>query len=242
MVLFFGNRSLKEQQRLSKLRTDFLTNVSHELRTPLTAIRLHAETLERQLATSKSSAASNAGTILEEVDRLGVLINDVLEFTRIENDKKRFVWETLDLVPVIQDSLALFSHQLSDSGFSVVLDLPDSLVLQRADRAALKQCAVNLISNTLKFSPQQKFLKVRLASNGSQGVWTFEDRGIGVAREDEAHIFEKFYRGRGLDPAMSGTGLGLTLCKAFVEAHGGTIVWEQPESGSGSRFVIRLPV
>ncbi len=242
LVLFFGNRALKEQHRLSKLRTDFLTNVSHELRTPLTAIRLHAETMERQFSGNSSPAASNASTILEEVDRLGVLINDVLEFTRIENDKKRFVWEAVDLVSVTRDSLQLFSQQLSDLGFETRVDLPESLALQRADRAALKQCAVNLISNAIKFSPEEKRLEIRLSTERNQGVWTFEDRGIGIAPVDRPHIFEKFYRGANLDPAMSGTGLGLTLCKAFVEAHGGRISWEEPVSGLGSRFVIHLPI
>jgi signal transduction histidine kinase len=242
LVLFMGSRALKEQQRLSKLRSDFLANVSHELRTPLTAIRLHAETLERQLARINSPTAASAETIVGEVDRLSVLINDVLEFTRLENDKKRFVWERVDLVAVVQESMQLFSQQLSDAGFSVTLDLPESLILRRADRAALKQCAANLISNCLKFSPHDKCLSVRLREENGNAVWETEDRGIGVLPEDQPLIFDKFYRSPSLDPAISGTGLGLTLCKAFVEAHGGTIHWEATPSGAGSRFVIRLPV
>jgi signal transduction histidine kinase len=242
LVLFFGNRALKEQQRLSKLRTDFLTNVSHELKTPLTAIRLHAETLERQSSGNIAPASSSLETIVEEVDRLSALINDVLEFTRLENDKKRYVWESVDLVPVIQESIQLFSQQLGESHFKVVLDLPESLVLSKADRAALKQCAVNLLSNSLKFSPDEKYLAIRLAHEDKQAIWEVEDRGIGVDPRDRPHIFEKFYRGSSLDPALSGTGLGLTLCKAFIEAHGGQITYDGNRSGKGSRFVIRLPI
>jgi signal transduction histidine kinase len=242
LVLFMGSRALKEQQRLSKLRSDFLTNVSHELRTPLTAIRLHAETLERQLARMNSPTAASAETIVGEVDRLSALINDVLEFTRLENDKKRFVWETVDLVAVLQESMQLFSQQLADAGFAVTLELPESLILRRADRAALKQCAVNLISNCVKFSPLDKCILVRLRDENGTAVWETEDRGIGVLPEDQPRIFDKFYRSASLDPAASGTGLGLTLCKAFVEAHGGSIEWEAPASGTGSRFVIRLPI
>ena len=242
LVLFMGGRALKEQQRLSKLRSDFLTNVSHELRTPLTAIRLHAETLENQLARMNSPSAASAETIVGEVDRLSVLINDVLEFTRLENDKKRFVWEKVELVAVLQESMQLFSQQLADAGFAVALDLPESLILRRADRAALKQCAVNLISNCLKFSPHDKSIQLRLREKNGKAVWETEDRGIGILPEDQPRIFDKFYRSGSLDPAISGTGLGLTLCKAFVEAHGGSIEWEAPASGVGSRFVIRLPV
>ncbi|HEU0007300.1 MAG TPA: HAMP domain-containing sensor histidine kinase [Terriglobia bacterium] len=242
LVLFMGSRALKEQQRLSKLRSDFLTNVSHELRTPLTAIRLHAETLERQLARINSPTVASAETIVGEVDRLSVLINDVLEFTRLENDRKRFDWERVDLVAVLEESMQLFSQQLSDSGFSVTLDFPESLILRRADRAALKQCAVNLISNCLKFSPHDKCIFVRLRDENGKAVWETEDRGVGVSPEDQPRIFDKFYRSASLDPAISGTGLGLTLCRAFVEAHGGSIEWEAPTSGLGSRFVIRLPV
>jgi signal transduction histidine kinase len=166
----------------------------------------------------------------------------VLEFTRLENDKKRFVWERVDLVAVLQESMQLFSQQLTETGFVVTLDLPESLILRRGDRAALKQCAVNLISNCLKFSPVDKCILVSLRDENGTAVWETEDRGIGVLPEDRPRIFDKFYRSANLDPAISGTGLGLTLCKAFVEAHGGSIEWEAAASGVGSRFVIRLPV
>jgi signal transduction histidine kinase len=121
------------------------------------------------------------------------------------------------------------------------MEMPESLILQKADRAALKQTAVNLISNSLKFSADQKQLKIRLARNGRKVVWEFEDLGVGIDSQDLPFIFEKFYRGPRLDPAISGTGLGLTLCKAFVEAHGGQIHAESTP-GQGSRFVIYLPV
>jgi signal transduction histidine kinase len=241
LVLFFGHRAWKEQERLSKLRTDFLTNVSHELKTPLTAIRLHGETLERLLAGVSPSAAASVQTIVGEADRLTLLISDVLEFTRIENDKKRFVWETVDLVTIIRESVQLFSHQLDEAGFNLFLETPESLVLQKADRAALKQTAVNLISNSLKFSVDEKQLTIRLARNGRKVIWEFEDLGAGIDPQDLPFIFDKFYRGPRLDPAISGTGLGLTLCRAFVEAHGGEIHAESTP-GQGSRFVIHLPV
>jgi two-component system sensor histidine kinase KdpD len=240
--LFFGNRALREQQQLSKLRSDFLTSVSHELRTPLTAIRLHAETLERQLSSGSLAARSSLETIVGEVDRLGLLINDVLEFTRLENAAKRYRWESVDLVAVIQSSLQLFSQQLAELGFEVKLDLPESLVLEKADSAALKQCAVNLISNSVKFSPKEKFLAIRLRDNANLAIWEIEDRGMGIDPADRAHVFERFFRGSHLDPAISGTGLGLTLCKAFVEAHGGTIACGPTASGAGALFSIRLPM
>ena len=240
-VLYFGHRSLKEQQRLSKLRTDFLTNVSHELKTPLTAIRLHAETLERVVPNSNLTATTSVETIIRETDRLGLLIRDVLEFTRLENDKKNFVWEATDLVAVIQESVRLFSQHLEQAGFELSLDLPESLILERADRDALKQTATNLISNSLKFSPLRKTLTIRVRRNGRRALWEIEDQGLGITPQDLPHIFEKFYRGTTLDPAISGTGLGLALCKAFVEAHGGTIRVESSPN-QGSRFIIELPV
>ena len=242
MVLFFGHRSVTEQQRLSKLRADFLTNVSHELRTPLTAIRLHAETLELQMKRANLSAGSSLETIVEEVDRLSLLINDVLEFTRLENDKKRFVWESVDLVTVIKESYQLFGQQLEESNFQVQLELPESLILERADRAALKQCTVNLISNSLKYSGQEKFLGIRLKQENGIARWQVEDHGIGIPVEERSLVFDKFYRGKALDPALSGTGLGLTLCKAFIEAHGGSISLKDQAVKQGTLFVIELPV
>ena len=241
LVLFFGNRSMKEQERLSKLRTDFLTNVSHELKTPLTAIRLHAETLERMVPASDAAAAASVETIIEEADRLGLLIRDVLEFTRLENDKKKFNWEEVDLVAVIRESVRLFSQQLEQAKFELSLDLPDSLILERADRDALKQTATNLISNSLKFSPDRKALVIKVRRNDGKAIWEVEDQGLGIPPNDLPHVFEKFYRGTSLDPAISGTGLGLTLCKAFVEAHGGQI-YVETSLNQGSRFIIELPV
>jgi signal transduction histidine kinase len=241
LVLFFGNRALKEHERFSKLRTDFLTNVSHELKTPLTAIRLHAETLERGVAAADRSAAISVETIIEETDRLSRLISDVLEFTRLENDKRVFDWEVVDLVPVVRESLQLFSQQFAEEGFEVSVDLPENLILQKADRAALKQTAVNLIGNGIKFSRDRKRLRLSLNRDGNWAIWEVEDGGVGIHPEELPHIFEKFYRGSKMDPATSGTGLGLTLCKAFVEAHGGTIRAENvPEQGC--KFVITLPV
>lgn len=242
MVLFFGQRSVREQQRLSKLRADFLTNVSHELRTPLTAIRLHAETLELQMKRANLPAGSSLETIVEEVDRLSLLINDVLEFTRLENDKKRFVWESVDLVTVVKESYQLFWQQLEEANFQVQLDLPESLILERADRAALKQCAVNLISNSLKYSGEEKFLGIQLSQEDGIASWQVEDHGIGIPIEERSYVFDKFYRGKGLDPALSGTGLGLTLCKAFIEAHGGSISLKDRAVTKGTLFVIELPV
>jgi signal transduction histidine kinase len=241
LVLFFGNRALKEQERLAKLRSDFLTNVTHELRTPLTAIRLHAETLERQLLPADASVSSSAETIIEETDRLSRLISDVLEFTRLENDKRQFVWESVDLVTVIQESLQLFSQQFAEEGFETVVDMPECLILQKADRAALKQTAVNLISNAIKFSREEKSLRLHLAQVDRRALWEVEDRGTGIAPEDLALVFDKFFRGSKLDPAISGTGLGLTLCKAFVEAHGGTITVASAQ-GRGTKFSITLPM
>jgi signal transduction histidine kinase len=242
LVLFFGQRSIKEQQRLSKLRADFLTNVSHELRTPLTAIRLHAETLERQMKGANQPTGSSLETIVEEVDRLSLLINDVLEFTRLENDKKRFVWESVDLVTVIKESYQLFWQQLEESNFEVELELPESLILERADRAALKQSTVKLISNSLKYSGRVKFLGIRLRQDNGVARWEVEDHGIGIPIEERSHVFDKFYRGKALDPALSGTGLGLTLCRAFIEAHGGSITLKDLPVEHGTVFVIELPV
>lgn len=242
MVLFFGQRSVTEQQRLSKLRADFLTNVSHELRTPLTAIRLHAETLELQMKKANLLAGPSLETIVEEVDRLSLLINDVLEFTRLENDKKRFVWESVDLVTVIKESFQLFGQQLEESNFQIQLELPESLILERADRAALKQCTVNLISNSLKYSGQEKFLGIRLKQENGIARWQVEDHGIGIPIEERSLVFDKFYRGKALDPALSGTGLGLTLCKAFIEAHGGSISLKDLVGNQGTLFVIELPL
>jgi signal transduction histidine kinase len=215
--------------------------VSHELKTPLTAIRLHAETLERVVPNSNLTATTSVETIIRETDRLGLLIRDVLEFTRLENDKKNFVWEATDLVAVIQESVRLFSQHLEQAGFELSLDLPESLILERADRDALKQTATNLISNSLKFSPLRKTLTIRVRRNGRRALWEIEDQGLGITPQDLPHIFEKFYRGTTLDPAISGTGLGLALCKAFVEAHGGTIRVESSPN-QGSRFIIELPV
>ena len=209
LILFMGSRALKEQQRLSKLRSDFLTNVSHELRTPLTAIRLHAETLERQLARTNSAATGSAETIIGEVDSLSTLINDVLEFTRLENDKKRFVWERVDLVAVLEESMQLFSHQLTDAGFEVVARTAGQFDSAQGRPGGVEAMCRELDQQLSEIFAARKSILLRVKEENGKAMWETEDRGIGVLPEDQPRIFAKFYRSCNLDPAVSGTGLGL---------------------------------
>jgi signal transduction histidine kinase len=148
---------------------------------------------------SDAAAAASVETIIEEADRLGLLIRDVLEFTRLENDKKKFNWEEVDLVAVIRESVRLFSQQLEQAKFELSLDLPDSLILERADRDALKQTATNLISNSLKFSPDRKALSIKVRRNGGRAIWEVEDQGLGIPQR-LTPCFRKNSPRQSLDP------------------------------------------
>lgn len=236
---------LKRQLRLARQKTDFVSNVSHELKTPLTSIRMFSELLAQQRVTDPEKRQSYLHIITAESSRLTRLINNVLDFSRLERGEKKYEMRALDLVALVRENVETYRPHLEAAGFVLKCDLPQAAIEVNADRDALAQIVVNLLSNAEKYSGARKEIEVRVArTNGPSpgGEVQVLDRGLGVPSGCEERIFEQFYRAHdSLSSGIQGSGLGLTLARQIARAHGGEVRYE-PRQDGGSCFTLRLPV
>jgi signal transduction histidine kinase len=236
---------LNRQLRLARQKTDFVSNVSHELKTPLTSIRMFSELLAEGRVKDPGKQRSYLGIITAETARLTRLINNVLDFARIERGEKKYTFQRCDLAEVVRETADTYRPNLEANGFQFECDLPSSAVLVNGDRDALAQVVVNLLSNAEKYSDSHKEIAVRLLQQDRPLPYVevkVLDRGLGVPAACAEKIFEQFYRAHdSLSSGIQGSGLGLTLARQIARAHGGDVVYE-PREGGGSCFSLRLPL
>ena len=238
-------RSLNAELKLARQKTDFVGNVSHELKTPLTSIRMFSELLAEGRVADAAKQRSYLQIITAEAARLTRLINNVLDFSRMERGEKKYNFQPCDLAGVVRGIEQAFRPHLEAGGFKFVCKLPDAPVAVRGDADALSQIIVNLLSNAEKYSGGGKEITLQLAQRQMplpHAEIKVLDRGSGVPRGSGEKIFEKFYRAHdSLASGIQGSGLGLTIARQIARAHGGDVVYE-PRVGGGSCFVLRLPV
>jgi len=236
---------LNRQLKLARQKTDFVSNVSHELKTPLTSIRMFAELLAEGRVSDRTKQRSYLGIITAEAARLTRLINNVLDFARIERGEKKYQFQRCDLVSLMRETAEIYRPHLEANGFRFECELPNAEVHVNGDRDALAQVVVNLLSNAEKYSNGQKevTLRTRLSAGAPRSVEvSVLDRGLGVPAGSAERIFEQFHRAHdSLSNGIQGSGLGLTLARQIARAHGGDVVYA-PREGGGSCFTLRLPV
>ena len=237
--------NLNSELKLARQKTDFVSNVSHELKTPLTSIRMFSELLAEGRVTDAGKQRSYLNIISAEAARLARLINNVLDFSRMERGEKKYNFQPCDLVAVVQAAAETFRPHLEANGFQFDCALPEAPVAVRGDADALSQIVVNLLSNAEKYSNGQKEISMQLTLQQSPLPFVeikVQDRGSGVPRGSEEKIFEKFYRAHdALSSGVQGSGLGLTIARQIARAHGGDVVYESRDGG-GSCFILRLPL
>jgi len=239
---FLLARDISREAETTRLKTEFVHNISHELKTPLTLIRLYGETLQRKENFTEEQRRESYEIITKESERLSHLINNVLDFSRIDMGRKEFAFVNGPLSLVVQETLDSYRYHLEKKGFTVHEDIAPDLPEMKFDREALASALINLLSNAMKFSPGDKEVTVRLFRRDGQAVLQVVDKGIGIAPQDLAGVFKRFYRVKSsLVSDTSGSGLGLTLVKHTAEAHGGTVEVES-EPGKGSVFSVILPI
>jgi signal transduction histidine kinase len=227
---------------LARLKSDFVSNVSHELRTPLALIRLYAETLELGRITTQEKKEQYYCIIRKESERLTALINNILDFSRIEAGRKEYEFRNTDIAELVRNTLESYRYQIEQQGFAFEESIDSNLPAVPVDREAIARALVNLVNNALKYSSEHKFLGVKLYKESGLVKLEVADHGIGISRRDQAKIFEKFYRaGDPLVHDTKGSGLGLSLVRHITEAHGGEISVESTP-GKGSRFILSLPL
>jgi signal transduction histidine kinase len=231
-----------KEMALAKLKADFVSNVSHELRTPLALIRLYAETLELGRITTPDKKQQYYRIIRKESERLTSLINNILDFSRIEAGRKEYEFRETDIAELVRNTLDSYRYQIEQQGFALEESIDPNLPPVPVDREAIARALVNLVNNALKYSKDDKFIGVKLYRDNGAVNLEVTDHGIGIARRDQSKIFEKFYRaGDPLVHNTKGSGLGLSLVRHITHAHGGNIAVESTP-GRGSRFIMSLPL
>jgi signal transduction histidine kinase len=235
-------RSVSKEMALAHLKSDFVSNVSHELRTPLALIRLYAETLELGRITTQEKKDDYYRIIRKESERLTALINNILDFSRIEAGRKEYDFRETDIAELVRNTLDSYRYQIEQQGFAFEQNIDPGIPAVRIDREAIARALVNLVNNALKYSANEKFLGVRLYRVNDRLKLEVVDRGIGITRREQSKIFEKFYRtGDPLVHNTKGSGLGLSLVKHITRAHGGDVEVESTP-GKGSKFILSLPL
>jgi signal transduction histidine kinase len=240
--MLFAYRSVSRELALAKLKHDFVSNVSHELRTPLSLIRLYAETLELGRITTPGKHQEYYEIIRKESERLTSLINNILDFSRIEAGKKEYSFRETDMADLVRSTLDSYRFEIEQNGFQFEQKIDNNLPQLRVDREAIARSLLNLVNNAVKYSATEKYLGVHLYRRDGGVNLEVVDHGIGIPAKEQLKIFEKFYRvGDPLVHNTKGSGLGLSLVQHIVQAHGGEVAVESAP-GRGSRFTITLPI
>lgn len=238
-------RLTKREMALSALKGAFVADVSHELKTPLALIRMFGEMLSEGRVSSEEKAQEYYRIITRESTRLTHLINTILDFSRIEAGQKIYRFSMIDIGQVVRQTYESYRHEMTDKGFVHELKVEDNLSLINADADAISQTVLNLMSNSVKYSDEDKFIDISVESEtrrGRHGVLiSVRDRGIGIRPEDRAQLFDGFFRAS--DDRVRqrrGAGLGLAVVKHVVDAHGGSVDIES-RLVKGSVFRVFLP-
>jgi signal transduction histidine kinase len=240
--IIFTHRAISREMALARLKSDFVSNVSHELRTPLSLIRLYAETLEMGRLKSADKYQEYYSIIRKESERLTALINNILDFSRIEAGRKEYDFRQTDMRELVRNTLESYRYQIEQSGFAFEEKISEDVPPISVDREAMARSLLNLVNNALKYSQDQKYIGVNLFRDNGSVKLEVVDHGIGIPQGEQQKIFDKFYRvGDPLVHNTKGSGLGLSLVRHIVQAHGGEVVVDSVP-GRGSKFTINLPV
>ena len=232
----------RRQLALAQQKTDFVSNVSHELKTPLTSIRMFAELMQNGRSETAAKHPQYLRIIMVEAERLTRLINNVLDFARIDRKQKRFERKPFDLHAVIERAWEGHELHLRESGFTTHWEAAPAPYPVIGDEDALEQILVNLLSNAEKYSSDLKEVELQTYLDGARVCVSVLDRGTGVPAGEERKIFEAFYRAHdSLSSGIQGSGLGLTLAQRLAREHGGEILYQAREGG-GSNFTLRIPL
>ena len=234
-------RDVQRDIRLAQLRAQFVASVSHELKTPLTAIRIFAETLRDRTGIDPETRAEYLDTIARDSDRLTRLLQNVLDFSRIERGERTYRIVSQDLGTVVERALRTVRHPLEHQGFIVTFAVDRNLPPVPCDADAVEQAVLNLVSNAAKYAGDARRIDVRVTGARNEVMLTVRDYGTGIDEQYQSRLFERFYRTPTADnETISGTGLGLTLVAHFAAGHGGRVTM-QSAPGKGSTFTVHLP-
>jgi signal transduction histidine kinase len=239
---YFLWRDVGRELRMAEMRSQFIASVSHELKTPLTAIRIFAETLRMDRLKDAKAKNEYLDTIVNESHRLTRLLNNVLDFSKIEKGKRTYRMEPACLSEIVNAAVQATQYPLKQQDFHLNVRMEEKLPDVCVDRDAIGQAILNLLSNAMKYSGESRQIDLKVQKSNDHVVIEVSDHGIGIDPAQQKRIFEKFYRVPSeQNQRIPGTGLGLALVFHIVKAHGGHVeVRSIP--GEGSTFSIHLPL
>jgi two-component system, OmpR family, phosphate regulon sensor histidine kinase PhoR len=240
--LAFLALAIRRERRANELKSDFISNVSHELKTPLSIISMFGEMLAKGRTKSPDQASEYAEIIWRESVRLGRLIDNVLDFAKIERGMGVYEFAEADVGEVVERAIDLVSRRLQAADMTIEASIEPDLPPVALDANAFTLAVLNLIDNAIKYATDGKKVEVSLRRAGDRLVLSVRDWGPGIDREEQEHVFERFYRARAMRlKPIRGSGIGLALVRHIARAHRGDVtVTSTP--GEGSTFELWLPI
>ena len=227
---------------LNQLKSNFVSSVSHELQTPLTSIKMFTELLRTKKKLPAHDQKEYLTIIEQESNRLSRLIKNVLDFSKMEQGIKKYQLSKVNLIEIIKTVVKIMKHQLDYYGFKIKIDLSLKKILLMADKDALIEAFTNIIANAIKYSEDEKSIAITSEIEGKYAVINISDRGIGIDKIEQSHIFKRFYRSSNEKiQNIGGAGLGLALVKNIIDGHHGKITINSTLK-KGSTFSLYLPM
>ena len=235
-------------RRVSALKSEFVANVSHELKTPLALVRMFAEMLQSGRVASDEKRKEYLEIIVRESERLSGLIENVLDFARVERGRDAYELEEGDVGEAVTRAVAVYRYRAEREQVQIDVDIESGLPRAQIDERAIQLAVINLMDNALKYAPDGERITVSAARRGERIAVRVKDEGPGVAPDDRSRIFERFVRGDGASSTaekkgrspVRGSGIGLALVKHIAESHGGK-AWVESELGHGATFIFTIP-
>jgi signal transduction histidine kinase len=240
--LIFTIFSLNNELKLNRLKSDFISNVSHELKSPLTSMRHLTDLLDKDRVSSEEQRKKYYSTMLEQTKHLSYLIDNILDFSRLEDDRKNYQFRDTDYLAELSTWIEVFQDRNKNHAVKITQQFPDNLPSINIDQDAMQQVIFNLLDNAVKYDGDSRRIDVWVEQKGKEIITCVKDYGMGISKKEQERIFDRFYRSEEiLDKGIRGSGIGLTIVKRIVEAHHGSINLES-EPGKGSTFCVHLPV
>ena len=240
--IVFILRDISREERIAVMKSEFIANVSHEVKTPIATIRALAENLNEGWVTGQEKQREYFFLIEREAKRLTHLVENILDFSRIEKAKKTYRIEATSMADSTKKVIERFRLLVDVDGVLIKENIENDLPLLMLDAEAYEQALLNLLDNAVKYSREEKVIEISARLEDDSIIVAVADHGIGISKKDSEKIFEKFYRSPIPDGRkIPGSGIGLTLVKEIIEAHGGTIKVES-KIGKGSTFILSFPI
>jgi two-component system phosphate regulon sensor histidine kinase PhoR len=235
-------RNIKKEVELAQIKSDFVSNVSHELRTPLSLISMFSETLEMDRVKTDEKKKEYYSIISQEANRLGKIVNSILNFSKMEAGKRQYNFVESYLNDVTENVYRSYRFHLEQKGFTFNIVKDESIPIIKIDEEAISEAIVNLVDNAVKYSDSNKEITIRTGLETNYAFIEIEDKGIGIPEKDQKKVFEKFFRvSAGNVHNVKGSGLGLSIVKHIVDAHKGEIKLSSTV-GEGSKFKLMFPL